>query len=138
MATNITSYLFFGGRTEEAMAFYAKALHAQTLMSMRFSDSPDAAPEGMIPPGFENKIMHAAMQIGASTVMFSDGSDPTTKFAGFRLALAYDTEAEAHAAFDALAVDGQVEMPLCKTFWSPCYGMLTDKFGLGWMVMLNE
>ena len=91
---------------------------------------------GMVPPGFENKIMHASFRIGESTVMASDGCDDTPKFDGFRLALSVSTETDAKKSFDALADGGSVQMPLTKTFWSPCYGMVTDRFGLGWMVMV--
>lgn len=84
----------------------------------------------------ENKVMHASFRVGASTMMASDGCGDKSKFHGFRIALAVATETEAHHAFNALAEDGTIDMPLCKTFWSPCYGMVTDKFNVGWMVMV--
>ena len=65
-------------------------------------------------------------------------SPDRSKFDGMRLALAVPTEADARRAFDALADGGSVQMPLTRTFWSPCYGMVTDRFGLGWMVMVSE
>lgn len=134
MSTKIEAYLTFGGRCEEAMAFYTKALGATVEMAMRFSESPEPMPEGMVPPGFENKIMHASIMIGESRVMLSDGCGDATEYTGFSLSISVATEAEAEAAFNALADGGKVTMPLEKTFWSPKFGMLTDRFGVGWMV----
>ncbi len=129
-------YLFFGGRCEEAIEFYKAALGAQVKMLLRFNQSPDPIPEGMLQEGFEAKIMHSAFTVGKMTILASDGCDDKSKFDGFRLALSVPNEAAADAAFDALAVGGKVDMPLAKTFWSPRYGMVTDKFGVGWMVMV--
>ena len=134
--TNITPYLFFAGRCEEAIDFYQKALDAQVDMIMRFNESPEPTPPGMLQEGFEKKVMHASFRVGEARVMASDGCDDKSKFEGFRLALIVQTEVEAHKAFNALAEGGSIEMPLCKTFWSPCYGMVTDKFSIGWMVMV--
>ena len=136
MTASLTPYLFFSGRCDEALEFYAKAIDAKLEMRMSFSDSPDPVPEGMLQAGFESKVMHAAIRIGNSTVLVSDGCDDKSKFEGFRLTLSVATEAEAQRLFNALAEGGTVEMPLCKTFWSPCYGMVTDKFRVGWMVMV--
>lgn len=133
---SISPYLFFGGRCEEAIEFYQRALGAQLEMKMRFSDSPDPVPAGMLQAGFENKVMHAALRIGSATMLASDGCDDKSQFDGFRLALSLATEAEAHRAFDALSEGGTIQMPLTKTFWSPCYGMVTDRFNVGWMVMV--
>ena len=134
--TNITPYLFFAGRCEEAIDFYQKALDAQVDMIMRFNESPEPTPPGMLQEGFDKKVMHASFRVGEARVMASDGCDDKSKFDGFRLALTVHTEVEAHKAFNALAEGGSIEMPLCKTFWSPCYGMVTDKFSIGWMVMV--
>ena len=134
--TSISPYLFFGGRCEEALAFYEKVLGTKVDMKMRFSESPDPVPEGMLQPGFEHKIMHAAFQVGNTQVMASDGCGNATPFAGFSLVLSLPTEAEAKQTFDALSEGGEVQMPLGPTFWSPCYGMLTDRFGIGWMITL--
>ncbi|QKK07124.1 MAG: VOC family protein [Planctomycetota bacterium] len=134
MSTKIEPYLTFGGRCEEAMAFYTKALGATVEMAMRFSESPEPMPEGMVPPGFENKIMHASIMIGESRIMLSDGCGDATEYTGFSLSVSVATEAEADAAFNALADGGAVTMPLEKTFWSPKFGMLTDRFGVSWMV----
>ena len=132
----VQPYLFFGGRCEEAIAFYRDAVGAEPGMLMRFDQSPDPVPEGMLAPGFERKVMHAEFRLGDSTVLASDGCDAGKGFAGFSLALTVPTVAEAERAFARLADGGQVTMPLAKTFWSPMYGMLTDRFGIAWMVMV--
>ncbi len=134
--STVSTYLFFSGSCEEALNFYIKALAAKVEMVMRFNESPEPVPEGMLQSGFESKIMHASFSVGQTRVLASDGCDDKSKFDGFRLVLNVDTEAEAHQAFNALAEGGSVQMPLCKTFWSPCYGMVTDKFNVGWMVMV--
>jgi len=132
--TLVQPYLFFGGRCEEALEFYRTALGAQVDMLMHYKDSPEPHPPGMLPPGFENKVMHTTFRIGGTTLMASDGCEEGASFSGFSLSLAVPTEAEANRAFAALANGGQVKMPLTKTFWSPRFGMVTDRFGLGWMV----
>ena len=129
-------YLFFSGRCEEALEFYKNALGATVSMMMRFNESPDAVPDGMLQPGFENKIMHAEFRVGSFTVMASDGCDDKSTFGGFRLALSVPSAADADRVFTALAEGGKVDMPLGPTFWSPQYGMVTDKFSVGWMVMV--
>jgi PhnB protein len=131
----VQAYLFFNGTCEQAVEFYRTALGAEVEMMMRFKDSPEPPPPGMVPPGFENKIMHTSFRIGQTTVMASDGcSSEQASFQGFSLSLSVPDEAEADRAFAALADGGQVQMPLAKTFWSPRFGMLTDRFGVGWMV----
>ena len=135
--TTITPYLFFSGRCEEALKFYEQALGAKTEMIMRFNESPDPVPPGMLQPGFESKVMHASFTIDGARLMASDGCDDKSKMEGLQLALSVATEAEAHKAFDAVAVGGSVGMPLNKTFWSPCFGMVTDRFKITWMVMVS-
>ncbi|MBX7157615.1 MAG: VOC family protein [Verrucomicrobiae bacterium] len=130
----IQPYLFFNGNCEEALEFYKNAVGAKVEMLMRFKDSPEPPPPGRVPSGYENKVMHASFRIGESVLMASDGCGESENFKGFSLSLSVATEAEAKRAFDVLAVGGQVTMPLAKTFWSPCFGMLTDRFGMGWMV----
>ena len=132
--TLVQPYLFFSGRCDEALEFYQSAVGATVDMLMRYSESPSPMPPGSIPPGFEKKIMHATFRIGESTLMASDGDDEELSFSGFSLSIAVPTEAEAGRVFAALAEGGQVSLPLGKTFWSPCFGMLKDRFGLGWMV----
>ena len=132
----VQPYLFFNGRCEEAVEFYRGALGAEVLMSMRFSDSPDPHPPGMVPPGTEHKIMHMSLRIGESVVMASDGASPgAPDFHGFALSLAPATPAEADRLFGQLAQGGTVQMALAKTFFSPCFGMVTDRFGVMWMVV---
>ena len=133
----IQPYLFFGGRCQEALDFYATAIGARIDLVMLHKDSPEAPPPGMLPPGFENKVMHATFRVGSTTLMASDGCGEGDTFAGFSLSLALPSEADARRAFDALAAGGKVSMPLTRTFWSPCFGMLTDRFGMGWMVTVE-
>lgn len=132
----VNSYLFFNGRCEEALEFYKKAIGAKPGMIVRNNQSPEPPPPGTLPPGFENKILHCDFTIGNTMLFASDGCEEQTNFNGFRLALTVATEEEAEKAFNALAEGGKVDMPLMKTFFSPKYGMLTDKFGLGWMIMV--
>jgi len=136
-ATVVQAYLFFGGRCEEAVEFYCTVLGAEVEMIMRYKESPEPMPEGMLAPGFEEKVMHASFRIGATTIMASDGcggEGDAKSFDGFSLSLAVPDKAAAERAFAALSEGGEVRMPLCETFWSPCFGMLADRFGLGWMV----
>ena len=131
---NVQAYLFFDGRCEEALEFYRQALGAQVEMLMHFKDSPD--PVGC-PSASGEKVMHASVRIGGTTVMASDGrceGKPT--FQGFALSLSVATEAEADRRFAALAKGGQVQMPLAKTFFSPRFGMVADRFGVMWMIVV--
>ncbi|MGH8461954.1 MAG: VOC family protein [Stenotrophobium sp.] len=131
----IQPYLFFNGRCEEAIEFYKKALGAEVVMLMRNKESPEAPPPGMLPPGSENKVMHASVRIGDAEFMASDGHcSGQPDFKGFSLSLTFPDATRAKQAFTALADKGKVDMPLGKTFWSPCFGMLTDRFGLQWMI----
>lgn len=135
--TLVQPYLFFGGRCAEAVEFYRSALGAEVEMTMRYKDSPEPMPVGMLAPGFEDKVMHTSFRIGATTIMASDGcgGDSDAKsFDGFSLSLAVADKAAAERAFAALSEGGEVRMPLCETFWSPCFGMLADRFGVGWMI----
>lgn len=138
MKTSLEPYLFFSGRCEEALAFYSTTLGAETTFMMRYSDSPEATPPGMLAPGFENKVMHATFTIGGNTLMASDGCDDKTSFSGFKLSLSLPTQTETERVFNLLAEGGSIQMPLAKTFWSPSFGMLTDKFGLEWMVSVED
>lgn len=133
-ATVVQPYLIFSGRCDEALAFYAKAIGAKVEMLMRFNESPTPMPPGSIPSGFEKKVMHVSFRVGENVLMGSDGNGTNEKFDGFSLSLALPDEQQATAAFAALKEGGEVVMPLGKTFWSPCFGMLKDKFGLRWMI----
>ena len=133
----IQPYLFFDGRCEEAVEFYRSALGATVTMMMRIKENPDPYPEGMVPPGSENKIMHMSMQIGDGTVMASDGRcTGKPDFKGFSLSYTAPSEAEADKVFARLAEGGQVQMPLGKTFFSPRFGMVADRFGVSWMIIV--
>jgi PhnB protein len=127
-------YLFFDGRCDEALDFYKKNLGAEVEMLMRFKE----APAGSCAPGNEEKVMHACFKLGDWRVMASDGhAKGQPEFKGFSLSLSLESEAEADRVFNALGQDGKVEMPLTKTFFSPKFGMLQDKFGVGWMIMVQ-
>ena len=131
---SVQTYLFFHGTCEQAVEFYRRALGAEVQMMMRYKESPEPPPPGAVPPGWDHKVMHVSFRIGGTVVMASDGCTDQPGFGGFSLSLAVPTEAEADRAFAALAEGGHVQMPLGKTFWSPRFGMLTDRFGVGWMV----
>ena len=132
----VQSYLMFHGRCEEAIEFYKKALGAKVEMMMRFKD----APEGQCSPGTENKIMHSSFQIGDTVLMATDGMMNPSKleFKGISLTLNPKTETECERLFNALANGGQVHQPLIKTFFSPKFGVVADKFGVSWMVMVEQ
>jgi PhnB protein len=133
----IQPYLMFDGRCEEAINFYKGALGAELLMLLRYSEIPDAPPPGMVAPGSENKICHASFRIGESTVNASDGGcHGKASFQGITLSLSVANEAEADQAFAALSAGGKVQMPLGKTFFSPRFGMVEDRFGVSWMIYL--
>ena len=131
-------YLFYDGHAEEAIEFYKKTLGAQVVQIMRFKENPEPEPPGMRPAGTENKVMHAHIKIGDTAIMMSDGrclGSPT--FKGFGLTVSVPTEAEAVRLFTALGAGGQVHMPIAKTFFSPAFGMVADKFGVSWMVIAD-
>lgn len=132
----VQPYLFFDGRCDEAIAFYRAVLGAEVTMLMRFRESPDPPPPGVLPPGFDEKVMHANLSFGDTQVMVSDGrSTGQPGFEGFALTVSLPDVEEVERVFGALAEGGQVQMPLEKTFWSPRFGMLADRFGVSWMVM---
>lgn len=133
----VTPYLTFNGRCEEALNFYKKALGAEVGMLMRFKEAPEAPPPGCAPVD-GNKIMHSTFQIGGTTVMASDGmAQGTPKFEGFSLSVNAKDESEASRMFGALSDGGQVQMPLGKTFFARSFGMVADKFGVSWMVIVE-
>ena len=135
----VQTYLFFDGRCEEALEFYKKALGINVDMMMRFKDSPDPVPAGQCAPNSDDKVMHAAFRVGDSTVMASDGmAAGKPDFKGFSLSIDAKSEAEADKLFTALADGGKVTMPMGKTFFSPRFGMVSDKFGVGWMVIVPQ
>jgi PhnB protein len=133
----VQSYLMFNGRCEEAIEFYKKAIGAKVEMMMRFKDSPEK-PSADCAPSDPNKVMHSCLRIGDTAVMASDGmSQGNPEFKGFSLALNATDEAEARKLFGALSEGGQVHQPLIKTFFSPSFGIVADKFGISWMVVVE-
>ena len=132
----VQAYLTFEGRCEEALAFYKQAIGATVTMMMRFKDSPD---KSMCTPANENSIMHAAMTIGSSVVMASDGMGKAPpKFEGFALSLDAANQLEADKLFKGLADGGTVTMPPVETFFAKTFGMVKDKFGVHWMVIVAK
>ena len=133
----VQPYLFFDGRCEEAIEFYRKALGAEVTMLMRFKDTPEPHQPGMVPPGTENKVMHASVRIGDTAVMASDGRcRGRPSFQGFALSLTAANDAEADRWFAPLGDGGQVQMPLTKTFFSSRFGTVADRFGVSWMIIV--
>lgn len=136
----VQPYLSFEGRCEEALTFYKKTLNAEVTAMMRFSEMPVTAEatgcaSGVAPP--PDSIMHSSFRVGQTEIMASDGmSEGKAEFKGISLALSPATEAEAKKIFAALSEGGQVQMPLATTFFSPCFGMVADKFGVSWMVVV--
>jgi PhnB protein len=130
----VQPYLFFDGRCEEAVEFYQRTLGAKVEMLLRFKDAPEP---GHTPPGAENKVMHCSLRIGEATVMASDGHcHGKPSFQGFGLSLTAANVAEAERLFNALADGGKVNQPLVETFFSPRFGMVADRFGVPWMVVV--
>jgi PhnB protein len=129
----VTPYLALEGRCEEAIEFYKKNLGANVQVMMRFKDGP---PEFKCSPGTENKIMHSCLTINGSQVMMSDGqAKGHAEFKGIALTLDAKTKAEGEKMFNALAQGGQVQMPMNETFFADGFGMVADKFGVGWMII---
>jgi PhnB protein len=131
----VQPYVFFDGRCDEALEFYRAALGAEVTTLMRFKEAPD---QSMISPGSADKVMHANVRIGETSILVSDGRcQGKPNFEGFALTITASTEAEADRVFGALADGGTVQMPLAKTFFSPRFGMLADRFGVMWMVIVQ-
>ena len=135
----VKPYLSFHGRCEEALELYKRMLGAEVLMLMRFRESPDPLPPGMVPPGAEDKVMHCSFKIGETEVMASDGRcGGRPSFQGMSLSLAVPDAAEADRVFAALGEGGQVQMPLDKTFFASRFGIVADRFGVSWMVIADH
>jgi len=136
-AQQVQPYLFFDGKCEEAIEFYKSALGAKVDFLMRFKESPDPVPAGMCGPNSDDKVMHSAFRIGETLIMASDGmAGGKPEFKGFSLSVNARDAADADRIFAALGKGGQVQMPLGKTFFSPRFGMVADKFGVAWMVIV--
>jgi PhnB protein len=134
----IQPYLFFDGRCEDAFARYRDILGAELEMLMRYRESPEPPPPECMPAGWEDKVMHASLRIGDLRLMGSDdGSGQNRSFQGFSLSLTASDEATAKRWFEGLAEDGAVIMPLGSTFFAPCFGMARDRYGVGWMVIVD-
>jgi PhnB protein len=130
---NVEPYLFFEGRTEEALEFYKQKLGAKIEAVMRYKDNPEPQYN---PPNSANKVMHALFRIGDTKVMASDGNCAgKASFQGFALTINAENPVEAKQRFDALAEGGQVQMPLNETFFAKSFGMVADRFGMSWMVI---
>jgi PhnB protein len=135
---HVQAYLFFDGRCEEALDFYRTAIGARDVDIMRYKDNPEKQP-GSMPPGGENKVMHSSFRVGDTTLMASDGhckGEP--RFEGFSAVIDADSVADAERLFGALGNGGHVDMPLGKTFFSPAFGMVHDRFGVSWMVIVEQ
>jgi len=134
----VQPYLNFDGRCEEALEFYRGALGAEVTMLMRYKDSPEPCAPGTMPPGAESKVMHSSFRIGQTTLMASDcHCAGRPNFQGISLSLTLPNAAAAERAFAALSQGGQVQMPLTKTFFSPSFGVVADRFGVSWMVYVT-
>ena len=128
----LSTYLYFAGNCKEALEFYEKVAGGKVLFSMPFGGSPA---EGMMPPGWEDKILHASMELGGQVVMASDAPpSQTEKMGGFSICLETESVDEAQRIFEALTEGGAVTMPIAPTFWSPMFGMGRDRFGTPWIV----
>ena len=135
----VQPYLFFDGRCEEAVEYYKKVLGAEVTMLMRFKDSPEPHAPGMVAPDAGDKVMHLSLRIGETTVLASDGRcEGKPSFEGFSLTITVPDTAQAERLFTALAEGGQVQMPLTQTFFSPGFGMVADRFGVGWMIYVTS
>ena len=133
---SLQPYLSFDGRCKEAIEFYRSALGAEVTMLMRFRESPEP---GMCTPEAGDKVMHASLRIGDSTLLLSDGRcGGKPAFHGFALSLSVPNEAEAERLFASLADGGEVQMPLPKTFFAPRFGMVADRFGVCWMLIVAQ
>ncbi|HWQ38513.1 MAG TPA: VOC family protein [Burkholderiales bacterium] len=131
----VEPYLFFEGTCRQAIDFYRRTLGAEVETIMRYKEAPETPPPGMVPPGWDDKVMHASFLVGETRVMASDGKSPgPPAFNGFSLSIAVPDVVQGECLFNALADGGKVTMPFGKTFWSPGFGMVTDRFGVSWMI----
>ena len=133
----VQAYITFAGRCEEALEFYKKSIGAEVTGLMRWKENPDK--DMKPPPGYEEKVMNAAFRIGDTQLMADDGmGEKTAEFKGMTLLIEVADDLEAKRVFSALSEGGSVTMPLMKTFWTSSFGMLTDQFGVPWMVMTES
>jgi PhnB protein len=136
---NVQTTLDFFGRTEEAVEFYCRTIEAEVLFMMRFRESPDRS---FVRPGMENKIYHATFRVGSTELMASDcgceESPPEIAFAGFSLVLRANTPEKAGQFFASLSDGGQIQIPLAETFFASLYGIVVDRFGISWKIMVES
>lgn len=136
---HVQPYLYFNGRCEEALNFYKQALGAEVTFLMRYNESPAPRAPDMIPPGFETKVMHSSFRIGDTLLMASDGdSDEPPQFAGFSLVIKFKTAEQAERAFSALSEGGEIQVPLMLIFHSPKYGVVVDRYGVSWKLLVEQ
>jgi len=130
---HVNPYVFFDGKCEEALDFYKSKLGAKVNVLMRYSENPNPAHN---PPGSDEKVMHSEFQVGDSKIMASDGlCHGKPSFQGFSLTIQCASDAEAQRLYTALGEGGQVQMPLGPTFFAHSFGMVADKYGIGWMLI---
>ncbi len=129
----VNAYLTFDGKCVEALEFYKSKLGAKVTAIMRFKEAPD---QSQIKPESKDKVMHSEFQLGETKVMASDGyCTGKPSFSGFSLVIQCKDDAEAAKHFKALSDGGQVTMPLDKTFFASSFGIVSDKFGVSWMLI---
>ncbi len=141
MAT-VNIYLTFNGNCEEAFKFYQSVFGGEFPYIGRFKDMPPGE-DSKLNPGEENRIMHVSLPISKETMLMGSdtGGDWATGYLqgnNFSISITPDTKEEAEKLFNGLSAGGTVTMPLSKTFWADCFGMLTDKFGISWMMNFSE
>lgn len=141
MATTVNVYLTFNGNCEEAFNFYKSVFGGEFPYIGRFGEMPPG--ETPVDAASANKIMHVSLPISKETMLM--GSDTGGEWAAnykagnnFSISVNADTKEDCERIFNGLSAGGTATMPLAKTFWSSCFGMLTDKFGINWMVSINE
>ena len=133
----LTPYLGFDGQAAEAMLFYEKALGGKIAMTLTYGESPMAE---QCSAEHRKRVMHSALSLPGGGLLFAADKPPGTEgtgasgFNGIGLALEYDDVAAGEAAFTALAEGGSISMPMAPSFWVERFGMLTDRYGVGWMV----
>ncbi len=138
-ANSVEPYLFFRGRCEEAINYYKDKLGAEILVMIHYRDNPEKDASGRFSDTLDDKIMHATLNFGGAQIMMSDGvKQGPLDFACMSISLSVPGETEADRYFDALAADGEIQMPMGKTFFSPRFGSVVDKFGVSWMIMVED
>ena len=129
----VNPYIAFKGNCQEAIDLYRSVLDAELIFSQKWGETPPATPE------MKDYIMHASIKIGDSTIMMCDDPRPeAVTVSNISLSIGLDDTAKAKLIFDNLSDGGKVKMPLDKTFWADAFGMLTDKFGIKWMINCNK